>query len=635
MDITLADSDNFGYSVAALGDLDGDGVEDLAVGAYQDDTGGTDRGAVYVQLMNSDGTIKSFQKIADNTGGFNVTLTNGHGFGISVAGLGDLDNDGVEDIAVGAHGDDTGGADRGAVYVLLMNSNGTVKSSQKIADNTGGFNVTLANSDQFGISVAGLGDLDNDGVEDLAVGADSDDTGGADRGAVYVLLMNSNGTVKSSQKIADNTGGFNVTLTNSDNFGRPVAGLVDLDNDGVEDLAVGAGRDDTGGTDRGAMYVLLMNSNGTVKSSQKIADNTGGFNVTLVNSDIFGQSVASLGDLDNDGIEDLAVGAWGDDTGGVDRGAVYVLLMNSNGTVKSSQKIADNTGGFNVTLTNSDKFGISVAGVGDLDGDGIEDLAVGANLDDDGGTDRGAVYVLFMNTDGTVDHPQKISDTTGEFSDSDNFGGEVAAIGDLDNDGVEDLAVTARLDDTGGTDRGAVYVLLMNSTGTVKSNQKIADNTGGFNVTLTDLDNFGISVAGVGDLDNDGVEDLAVGAYYDDTGGSNRGAVYVLLMNSNGTVKSNQKIADNTGGFNVTLTDLDNFGVSVAAVGDLDNDGVEDLAVGAFLDDTGGLDRGAVYVLLMNSNGTVKSNQKIADNTGGFNVTLVNSNFLVIIYLTK
>ena len=225
--------------------------------------------------------MKSVQKIADNTGGFGVTLTNSDNFGVSVVAIGDLDNDGVEDLAVGAHNDDTGGAGRGALYVLLMNSNGTVKSHQKIADNTGGFGVTLTNSDFFGVSVAALGDLDDDGVKDLAVGAFFDDTGGTGRGAVYVLFMNTNGTVKSHQKIADNTGGFGVTLTDSDAFGAAVVGLGDLDNDGVEDLAIGAKSDDTGGTDRGAVYVLFMNTNGTVKSSQKIADNTGGFGVTL------------------------------------------------------------------------------------------------------------------------------------------------------------------------------------------------------------------------------------------------------------------------------------------------------------------------------------------------------------------
>ena len=131
---------------------------------------------------------------------------------VSVSSLGDLDGDGVTDLAVGAHLDDTGGSDRGAVHVLLMNSDGTVKSSQKIAHDVGG-GPTLANGDRFGRSVSSLGDLDGDGVSDLAVGARGDDTGGSGRGAVHVLLMNSDGTAKSSQKIAHDVGG-GPTLAN-------------------------------------------------------------------------------------------------------------------------------------------------------------------------------------------------------------------------------------------------------------------------------------------------------------------------------------------------------------------------------------------------------------------------------------
>ena len=414
--VTLTNSDNFGVSVVAIGDLDNDGVEDLAVGAHNDDTGGAGRGALYVLLMNSNGTVKSHQKIADNTGGFGVTLTNSDFFGVSVAALGDLDDDGVKDLAVGAFFDDTGGTGRGAVYVLFMNTNGTVKSHQKIADNTGGFGVTLTDSDAFGAAVVGLGDLDNDGVEDLAIGAKSDDTGGTDRGAVYVLFMNTNGTVKSSQKIADNTGGFGVTLADSDFFGGRLAALGDFDGDGIEDLASGAQNDDTGGTDRGAFYVLLLNSDGTVKSHQKIADNTGGFNVTLTDSDVFGgSSVTNLGDLDGDGVADLAAGAMLDDTGGTDRGALYLLLMNSNSTVKSNFKIADNTGGFDFALTNTARFGISTVGLGDLDGDGVGDLAIGADKDDTGGMDRGALWVVFLTKVPTI---TAISPKTGKVGDS-------------------------------------------------------------------------------------------------------------------------------------------------------------------------------------------------------------------------
>ena len=146
------------------------------------------------------------------------------------------------------------GAAAGPVHVLFMNANGTVKSSQKIASIGGG---PTANGDYFGSSVASLGDLDGDGVTDLAVGADRDDDGGGtNRGAVYVLFLNANGTVKSSREDCQRHGG-GPTLANGDYFGSSVASLGDLDGDGVTDLAVGAFGDDTGGSDRGAVHVLL------------------------------------------------------------------------------------------------------------------------------------------------------------------------------------------------------------------------------------------------------------------------------------------------------------------------------------------------------------------------------------------
>ena len=119
-----------------------------------------------------------------------------------------------------------------------------------------------------------------------------------------------------------------------------------------------------------------MNNDGTVDSFQKISDTEGSFAGALDNSDNFGRSVASIGDLNGDGVTDLAVGANGDDDGGNSRGAVWILFMNSDGTVDSEQKISDTQGNFGGTLDNFDRFGISVASIGDLDGDGVPDLAV-------------------------------------------------------------------------------------------------------------------------------------------------------------------------------------------------------------------------------------------------------------------
>ncbi len=509
---TLDDSDGFGRSVSGIGDINNDGTEDIAVSAREDDDGGTDRGAVYILGLDftptakSKGTVSRPQKISDTAGDFTADFANGDLFGQMVAGIGDINNDGIEDIAVGAREDNDGGADRGAVYILFMDTDGTVKSFQKISDTAGSFTATLDDGDNFGNAVAKIGDLNNDGVEDIAVGAIGDDDGGSGRGALYILFLDTDGTVKSYQKISDTDGEFSASFTNGDRFGKTASGIGDLNNDGVEDIAVGAPRDDDGGTDRGAVYILFMDADGTVKSFQKISDTAGSFTATLDDGDLFGQAVPGIGDLNNDGVEDIAVGAGPDDDGGTNRGALYILFLKADGTVNNYQKISDTAGGFTATLDDGDQFGKSAAGIGDVNNDGTEDIITGNHPDDDRGTDRGSAYILFMDTDGTVDDTtgfQKVSDAEGGFTttlgDSDGFGRSVSGIGDLNNDGIEDIAVSARGDDDGGTDRGAVYILFMEkyllSTSTAAISDSFALGLGGIS-TAAFSDPFGLSLAG-------------------------------------------------------------------------------------------------------------------------------------------
>ena len=341
--------------------------------------------------------VGAFQKISDTAGGFGGVLDNFDLFGSSATNIGDLDGDGIQDQAVGAQWDSDGGFRRGAVYVLFMNSDGTVDSEQKISDTAGSFGGALNNDDRFGNAVAGIGDLNGDGVQDLAVGAVRDDDGGVNAGAVWILFMNTDGTVASEQKISNTTGGLGGVLNADDSFGGAIANIGDLDGDGVTDLAVGAHLDDDGGLDRGAVWILFMNTDGTVTSKQKISDTAGGFGGVLDNSDLFSLGVTAVGDLDGDGVQDLAVGANRDDDGGADAGAVWILFMNTDGTVASEQKISNTAGGFGGVLDGGDAFGVGVANIGDLDGNSVTDLAVGAPNDDDGGLDRGAVWILFVN----------------------------------------------------------------------------------------------------------------------------------------------------------------------------------------------------------------------------------------------
>jgi len=408
--------------------------------------------------------VDSEEKISDSKGGFDGNLDDGDRFGSAIASIGDLESDGVSDLAVGAPFDDDNGTDRGAVWILFMDTDGRVDLEQKISDDDGGFIGNLDNDDQFGSAIASIGDLNNDQVQDLAVGAPRDDDPGNNRGAVWILFLDNLGRVVESRKISDRAGGFDGNLSDDDEFGGAVADIGDVDSDGVTDLAVGARRDDDGGNNKGAVWILFMNSDGTVKTLQKISDNEGNFDGNLDNDDHFGSAVAGIGDLNRDGVNDLAVGANQDDDGGSDRGALWILFLNTDGTVSSNQKISQNKGEFNGDLNDGDRFGSAVANIGDLDDDGISELAVGAPQNDDGGQDRGATWILFMDDNGEVRSEIKISSGNnfdGNLSDGDQFGHAVANIGDLDGDNINDITVGAPLDDDGGTDRGAVWVLFM------------------------------------------------------------------------------------------------------------------------------------------------------------------------------
>ncbi len=389
--------------------------------------------------------------------------------------------------------------------------------------------------------------------------------------------------VTSSQKINDTDGNFTGVLDNLDYFGSSVASIGDLDGDGITDIAVGAIGDDDGGTEKGAVWILLMKSDGTVKSHQKISDIEGNFNGELDVLTHFGGSVSSLGDLDGDGITDLAVGTTYDDDGGYKKGAVWILFLKSDGTVRAYQKISDIHGNFTGELDTQDSFGSSISSIGDLDGDGITDIAVGASGDSDSAAGSGAIWILFLNSDGTVKSHQKINMIEGNFNGVLNlrsfFGQSVAAIGDLDGDGIIELAVGGN--DDLSYEKGAVWILFMNSDGTVKSNQKISDTEGNFDGELEGYDYFGSSVVSVGDLNGDGAIDIAVGASGVDDAVSSSGGVWILFMNTNGMVKCSQKISMIMGGFSGVLESRDAFGSSITNIGDFNGDGISDLVVGA------------------------------------------------------
>jgi len=385
---SLAAEDAFGRSVAPLGDLNGDGATEVAVGAFRDDVDGkAEAGSVWIVSLETDGTVSTQTQITENSGGFGGTLAAGDQFGVSVAALGDVNGDGVEDLAVGARFDSEAGENRGAVWILFLNADGTVDGGIKIDDGDAG--LQLSNGDKFGQEVAS-GDVDGDGTTELAVGATGTNDG---EGGVWILSLEPGGSAASASRIDGGSPG--LSLDESDDFGFSIAPLGPLGGAGKSALAVGAFRDDDGSTNAGALWIVTLNPDETVAGAQKISATAGGFTGTLDSKDRFGAAAADLGDLNGNGVPDVAVGAYLDDDGSPNAGALWILYLNADGTVAGHKKISATAGGFTGTLAGGDHFGISVASLGRFDGDAVPDLVVGAFQDDEAATNAGAFWVLF------------------------------------------------------------------------------------------------------------------------------------------------------------------------------------------------------------------------------------------------
>ena len=381
-----------GSSICVVGDVDGNGVRDIALGMPGYDYFEENAGAVYVHLLDG-----AWQTIG--MGGLATGFDVGDDFGSAVAPLGDLDADGVPDLIAGAPDDDDAGDNAGAAYVVFLNNDGSEKSRVKITESLSGFTGDLDVGDDFGASIAVLTEIAGDGTIQVAIGAPDDDDGGDNHGAFYILTLAADGSVQATTKVSSSAGGLSGPLEVGDHFGAALASLGDLGSDGTVELAVGAPHDDDSGENTGSVWILSLDAAGTVVGQQLVSASSGGLGASLDVGDHFGAALAMIGDHDADGVQDLAVGAPGDDDDSENSGAVHILRMNADGTVKTDSKISSAVGNSNIALEVGDDFGMAIANAGDINSDGIDDLLVGAPDSDDFADNGGTAWLVAFATD--------------------------------------------------------------------------------------------------------------------------------------------------------------------------------------------------------------------------------------------
>ena len=358
-------------SVSGAGDVNGDGLADLIVGAYGDDPNGPNSGASTVVFGKTDGTAVELSDIeaSSNSGGFVINgASEGDVSGWSVSGAGDVNGDGLDDLIVGAKGDSPNGDNSGASTVVFGKADGTPVELSDIEanSNSSGFVINgVSAGDVSGWSVNGAGDVNGDGLADLIVGAYGDDPNGPNSGASTVVFGKTDGTAVELSDIeaSSNSGGFVINgASEGDVSGWSVSGAGDVNGDGLDDLIVGAKGDSPNGDNSGASTVVFGKADGTPVELSAIASssNAGGFVINGVSAeDESGFTVSGAGDVNGDGLADLIVGTPFDDPNGADSGATFVVFGKTDGTtVELSDIEAESSSSASTsTITTPQKIG--------------------------------------------------------------------------------------------------------------------------------------------------------------------------------------------------------------------------------------------------------------------------------------
>jgi hypothetical protein len=497
-------------------------------------------------------------------------------FGFSVANAGDVNNDGYDDVIVGAPFEESGGAGGrtkapGAAYLYL----GTHWGLQEWPAWTSyGSNQDLQH---FGVSVAGAGDVNGDGYDDVIVGSPHYDSSKVDVGKAYLYLGSPSGLLKSPSWTSI---GKNYA---NDWYGYSVAGAGDVNADGYDDWIVSSVLYDSGTQPNNGIVFVYLGSpsvSGTSESWVHIGDYQA--------NKAYGASVCGAGDVNGDGFDDWIISANQYDSPNSNAGKAYLYLGSSIITSYSTPAW---------TSTGDDlagaQYGFSVSGAGDVNGDGFDDWIVGAYQQDTSKTKAGKAFLYTGSSDGLSDVPAWTS--SGDDQANAWYGGSVSGAGDVNGDGYDDWVVGAPRFDASHKDAGKVYLYAGSAYGLNYTPvwTSIAEDQG--NAYL------GHSVSGAGDVNNDGHHEVIVGANMYNTVKTDAGQAYVFMNHE--TVAYSTQIWQSRGDKQLSA----NYGQSIACAGDVNADGYDDWLVGAHLYDTSDNGAGKAYLYLGSESGISKT----------------------------
>jgi hypothetical protein len=519
----------FADSVSYAGDVNGDGFGDIMISSPEYDTVECDEGMVLAFFGGAGGLSSS----AD--WGVKGSQAGGK-FGYGISSAGDVNGDGFCDVVIGSPYFDDAYADGGKAFVFLGSEGGLPAQADWTAE---GERENAA----FGASVSRAGDVNGDGRGDILIGARFFGDGQENEGKAYAFYASSGGLPQ--------IGNWSVVGQFSSDFGICVSTAGDLDGDGFSEILIGAPEYDSGQEDEGKIFVYRGSAQGLSSTPAWTAEGDQAHAA-------FGFSVSSAGDVNGDGYDDLIVGAPGYRFGGGAEtvGMIFVYLGSPTGIVSLADWSAPSD-------QDNSSFGWSVSAAGDINGDGYDDIAVGAPQFDGERIDMGKAFVYAGSPSGIAAGP--CWTTQGEQGGS-WFGESISTAGDVNGDGCADLIVGALLYDDGLVDAGKAYVYRGSPDGLSAAASWTALGETAFSW-------FGDAVSTAGDVNGDGYDDVIVGAhgYFDS---HQNGKVYVYQGSPNGLPQSETCAIK-------CYSEHAFFGYSVSAAGDVNGDGYGDVIIGA------------------------------------------------------